>query len=371
MTEEDILALLALQHTPNIGDITAKKLIAHCGSPAAIYKEKKHKIAHIERIGSTILQHLFDPIHRVAAEKEWQYIQDNHLSYHTFFDADYPANLKQIIDAPIIFFSRGNIDLKNKKTLSIVGTRQITSYGKAFCEKFVEELSPLEDLVIISGFAYGVDIAAHKAAMDNGLQTIACLAHGLDIIYPASHKKYTKEVEAYGGFITEFWHQSSFDRKNFIGRNRIIAGLSDATVVIESALKGGSLVTADMAFSYDREVFAIPGRADDTYSQGCNKLIKTDKARLITSAADLVYYMGWEVEKKTPKVITPELFVELTSEEEKVATYLRENGKQTLDDLARECSLPVYKLSNLLFQMEMKGIVRPLPGKMFVMVNKQ
>ena len=155
MTEEDHLALLALQHTPNIGDITAKKLIAHCGSPAAIYKEKKHKIAHIERIGSTILQHLFDPIHRVAAEKEWQYIQDNHLSYHTFFDADYPANLKQIIDAPIIFFSRGNIDLKNKKTLSIVGTRQITSYGKAFCEKFVEELSPLEDLVIISGFAYG------------------------------------------------------------------------------------------------------------------------------------------------------------------------------------------------------------------------
>ena len=207
--------------------------------------------------------------------------------------------------------------------------------------------------------------------MDNGLQTIACLAHGLDIIYPASHKKYTKEVEAYGGFITEFWHQSSFDRKNFIGRNRIIAGLSDATVVIESALKGGSLVTADMAFSYDREVFAIPGRADDTYSQGCNKLIKTDKARLITSAADLVYYMGWEVEKKTPKVITPELFVELTPEEEKVATYLRENGKQTLDDLARECSLPVYKLSNLLFQMEMKGVVRPLPGKMFVMPNKQ
>ena len=194
MTEEDILALLALQHTPNIGDITAKKLIAHCGSPAAIYKEKKHKIAHIERIGSTILQHLFDPIHRVAAEKEWQYIQDNHLSYHTFFDADYPANLKQIIDAPIIFFSRGNIDLKNKKTLSIVGTRQITTYGKAFCEKFVEELSPLEDLVIISGFAYGVDIAAHKAAMDNGLQTIACLAHGLDIIYPASHKKYTKDL---------------------------------------------------------------------------------------------------------------------------------------------------------------------------------
>ena len=369
MKEEDLLALLALQHTPNIGDITAKKLIAHCGSPSAIYKEKKHKIAHIERIGSTILKNLFDPIHRKEAEREWQYIQDNHIKYYTFFDPDYPANLKQIIDAPIIFFYNGNIDLKNKKTLSIVGTRQVTSYGRAFCEKFIEELSALEDLAIISGFAYGVDITAHKAAMNNGLQTIACLAHGLDIIYPASHKKYVSEVKNNGGFITEFWHKSKFDRKNFIGRNRIIAGLSDATVVIESALKGGSLVTADMAFSYDRDVFAIPGRADDTYSQGCNQLIKTDKARLITSAADLVYYMGWEIEETSAKPIAAELFVELSEEEEKIITYLKEHGKQTLDDLSRECSFPIHKLSNLLFQIEMKGIIRPLPGKVFALIS--
>ena len=225
----------------------------------------------------------------------------------------------------------------------------------------------MEDLVIVSGFAYGVDIIAHKAAIRHGLQTVACLAHGLDTLYPASHKKYANQVEACGGFITEFWHQSKFDRKNFIGRNRIIAGLSDATIVIESALKGGSLVTADMAFSYDREVFAIPGRADDIYSQGCNRLIKTDKARLITSAADLIYYMGWEVAKSSPKVITPELFVELSPEEETIAASLREQGKQTLDDLAKDCGMPVHKLSNLLFQMEMKGVVRPLPGKQFTM----
>jgi DNA protecting protein dprA len=367
MKEEDVIALLALQHTPNVGDITAKKLIAHYGSPAAIYHEKKHKIARIGGVGNVILQHLFDPIHREAAEKEWQYIQDHHIRYYTFFDNDYPANLKQIIDAPILFFSRGNIDLAGKKIISIVGTRQATSYGSAFCEKFVEELSHMEDLVIVSGFAYGVDIIAHKAAIRHGLQTVACLAHGLDTLYPASHKKYANQVEACGGFITEFWHQSKFDRKNFIGRNRIIAGLSDATIVIESALKGGSLVTADMAFSYDREVFAIPGRADDIYSQGCNRLIKTDKARLITSAADLIYYMGWEVAKSSPKVITPELFVELSPEEETIAASLREQGKQTLDDLAKDCGMPVHKLSNLLFQMEMKGVVRPLPGKQFTM----
>ena len=367
MKEEDLIALLALQHTPNVGDVTAKKLIAHCGSPAAIYQQKKHKIAHIERIGSVILQHLFDPVHLREAEKEWRYIQDQQIRYHTFFDADYPANLKQIIDAPILFFSRGNIDLANKKIISIVGTRQATSYGIGFCEKLVEELAHLHDLVIVSGYAYGIDITAHRLAIHHGLQTVACLAHGLDTLYPASHKRYASEVEAKGGFVTEFWHQSKFDRKNFLGRNRIIAGLADATIVVESAHKGGSLVTADMAFSYSREVFALPGRVDDTYSQGCNRLIKTDKARLITSASDLIYYMNWDDQPSQAKTITPQLFIELTPEEEVVTHYLEAQGKQTLDDIAKGCALPVYKLSHLLFQLEMKGVVRPLPGKQFVM----
>lgn len=365
MKEEDIIALLALQHTPNIGAITAKKLIAHCGSPSAIYTEKKHKIAHIERIGSATLQHLFDPIHRKEAEKEWLYIQEHRMKYLTYFDEDYPTNLKNIIDAPILFFFEGDINLKNKKTLSIVGTRDMTLQGGAFCQKFVEELSALSDLVIISGFAYGVDIAAHKAAMENGLQTIACLAHGLDMLYPSAHKKYRNQLLENGGFITEFWHKSTFDRKNFLSRNRIIAGLSDATVVIESARKGGSLVTADLAFSYDREVFAIPGRPDDPYSQGCNFLIKNDKARLITSAADLIYYMGWEVSSIASKEVATPIFVELSPEEEKIVQVLKAQEKLSLDDLARACELPIHKLSNLLFQMEMKGVIRPLPGKIF------
>lgn len=369
MHQQEIIALLALKNTPNIGDITAKKLIAHCGSAELVFKEKIQKLSRIEGIGKVILTNLSNPKYRNEAEKEWEYICKNNIQFHTFFDDDYPINLKQIIDAPVIFFSNGNINLKDKKCISIVGTRQITSYGLAFCEKFIEELSVIENLVIVSGFAYGVDIAAHKFAMENNIQTIACLAHGLDTIYPAPHKKYYSQMLENGGFITDFWHKSKFDRKNFLSRNRIIAGLSDATIVIESALKGGSLVTADMAFGYNRDVFAVPGRASDTYSQGCNHLIKTDKARLINNAADVIYYMGWDSLPTKEKNIQPQLFTELTTEEEFIFNYLKNNGKQIIDIIARDCNFPIYKLSHLLFQMEMKGIIRPLPGKIFSVAN--
>ncbi|MDO4879758.1 MAG: DNA-processing protein DprA [Capnocytophaga sp.] len=370
MSAEEIIALLALKNTPNIGDVTAKRLIAHCGSATQVFNEKSHKLSKIDGIGSVILSHISNPKYRKEAEAEWEYINQNNIQFYTFLDDDYPTNLKQIIDAPIIFFCNGNINLKDKKCISIVGTRQITSYGTAFCEKFIEELSVLEDLVIISGFAYGVDITAHKLAMEYNIPTIACLAHGLDTIYPASHKKYYSQMLENGGFITDFWHKSKFDRKNFLSRNRIIAGLSDATIVIESAIKGGSLVTADMAFGYNRDVFAVPGRASDVYSQGCNFLIKTDKARLINNAADVIYYMGWDTLPQKPKYFQPPLFTDLSPEEEKIYNYLKTNGKQIIDIIARDCNIPVYKLSNLLFQMEMKGVIRPLPGKIFDITNQ-
>lgn len=366
MSENEIIALLTLKNTPLIGDVTAKKLIAHLGSASAIFSEKKKNIERIAGIGSVILSHLFDPKHKEEAQKQWEYICQNNIRFCVYTDEDYPVNLAQAVDSPILFFYQGNIRLKHKKIIAIVGTRQITSYGTAFCQKFIEDLSPLkDDLVIVSGYAYGVDITAHKLAIEHGIQTIACFAHGLDTTYPASHKKYNEKMLENGGFITDFCHNSNFDRKNFLSRNRIIAGLADATLVVESAIKGGSLVTADIAFSYDREVFAVPGRATDAYSAGCNKLIKENKAQLLTSAHDLIEAMNWNLEAKKPKVIQPELFIDLSQEEKTIVNYLKNQGKQTMDDIARNTNIPIQKLSNTLFQLEMKGVVFPSPGKLF------
>ncbi|GJQ06669.1 DNA processing protein DprA [Capnocytophaga cynodegmi] len=365
MKEEELLYLIALKKTPLIGDITAKKLITHFGSAKNIFSQKKSTFENIDGIGEKISRNLLKSEYLHEAETELNLAQKNNIKICCFTDDDYPDLLKQCVDGPIFFYQRGNIDLKNKRILSIVGTRNITPYGKAFCEKLIEDLAPL-DVVIVSGFAYGVDITAHKAAIDQNLQTIACLAHGLNMVYPQVHSKYCEAIEEYGGFITDFGFQCKFDRKNFLSRNRIIAGLSEATIVIESGAKGGSLVTADIAFSYNREVFAVPGRATDTYSVGCNDLIRVEKARILTSAKDLLYHLNWD--KPTSKPIQQQLFIELSAEEEKIHNYLKNNGKQQLDIIAFECQIPVYQTSNLLFQLEMKNVIRPLPGKMFEVI---
>ncbi|HET8886859.1 MAG TPA: DNA-processing protein DprA [Salinimicrobium sp.] len=363
MSDNELISLLALQQLSNIGDSTAKKLLQHLGSAEAIFKEKKQNLLKIEGIGSIKVKDLHNPDHIEAAEKELQYIRDNNIDVHYFKDKSYPERLKYCMDGPILLFSRGNIDLQNKKILSIVGARKVTTHGIAFTEKFIEELAPVNP-VIVSGFAYGVDITAQKAAVKNNLQTIGCLAHGLNQIYPKTHEKYVKEVIENGGFFTDFWSTSNFDRNNFLKRNRIIAGLSEATVVIESAEKGGSLVTADIANSYNREVFAVPGRSTDAQSKGCNNLIKSQQAHLLTSAADLIYLLDWELkEKKQP--IQKQLFVELEPEEKAVFSFLKNQGKEQMDLIGIGCNLPTYKLATILFNMEMKGVVRPLPGKTF------
>ena len=279
-------------------------------------------------------------------------------------DENYPKYLKHCIDGPILIFQKGNIDLAQRKIISVVGTRNITSYGTSFCEQFIEELAPLNP-VIISGFAYGVDICIQREAVKNGLQTIGCLAHGLNQIYPKVHAKYQAEVIKNGGFYTEFWSTSKPERENFLKRNRIIAGVSEATVVVESAEKGGSLVTADIANSYNRDVFAVPGRTTDKYSLGCNNLIKQQKAHVMTSAADLIYLLDWDIEEKKNTPIQKQLFIELDKIEQEIYTYLQNNGKQLLDSIALDCKLPIFKTSSTLLAMEMKGVIRPLPGKLF------
>lgn len=364
LSKSELRYILALQRVPNLGDSSAKKLLHHVGSAEGIFKEKPATLLKIDGIGAYKIKDLQAPHLLTEAEAEIRFIEENDIQYSYFKDKTYPEKLKYCLDGPILFFHAGNIDLVNKKILSIVGTRKITTYGNVFCEKLIEELAPINP-VIVSGFAYGVDICAHKAALSNGLQNIACLAHGLNQIYPKVHKKYMAQVEENGGFISEFWSTDPFDRNNFLKRNRIIAGMSEATIVIESAEKGGSLVTADIANSYNREVFAVPGRATDSQSVGCNNLIKTNQARVVTSAADIIYMLGWELEEKQKKVTQMPLFVDLNPEEETIIAFLKDKDKELLDVIAINCKMPTYKIANLLLQLEMKGVIRPLPGKLF------
>lgn len=367
MTDNQLLTVLALQNVNNIGDATAKKLINFCGNAENVFREKKNTLLKIDGIGEHTIKDLFNSRHFAEAEKELTYIKENNISFSYYTDEMYPEKLKHCIDGPILIFKTGDIDLANRKIISIVGTRQITSYGAYFCEKLIDELSPLNP-IIVSGFAYGVDICAQKAAIEKNLQTIGCLAHGLNQIYPKPHHMYRHKIEKNGGFITDFWSKDEPERNNFLRRNRIIAGLSEATIVIESAEKGGSLVTADIAHSYNREVFAVPGRTNDKFSIGCNNLIKQQKAHMLTSTADLIYVLNWDIVDKKPKPIQKRLFVELVDDEKNIYNYLQKNGKGLLDSIALECQMPVHKVSTTLLSMELKGVIRPLPGKLFEVV---
>ncbi len=363
MNDQELFYLLALQRVEGVGDIIAKKLLAHFGHAEAVFKAKSSQLASIEGVGNVLLKNFKDHSVFSKAESELQFITSNNITVNTFQDVNYPERLKHCFDSPLVLFSSGTIDLKNRKTISIVGTRQITSYGIEFCRKLIEDLAPLNP-VIVSGFAYGVDIVAHQLAMENNLQTIGVVAHGLNQIYPKVHQKHVAKMEENGGFMTEFWSSSNPDKENFVRRNRIVAGMTEATIVIESAERGGSLITANMANDYNRDVFAVPGRVTDKYSQGCNTLIKTQKANVLTSAADLIYILNWDLEKAV-KPIQKQLFVALDADEQKIYDYLLQSGKELLDIIALKCDFPIYKISGILLNMELKGAVRPLPGKLF------
>ncbi|WP_289663952.1 DNA-processing protein DprA [Flavobacterium panacagri] len=363
MNDQELFYLLALLKVDGVGDIMGKKLLHSFGDAESIFKAKNSQLATVDGIGSVLLKNLKDKSVFDKAEKELFFIKNNTLQTSFFQDESYPERLKHCLDGPILIFTAGKLDFKNRKIISIVGTRQITSYGTEFCRKLIEDLAPL-DPVIVSGFAYGVDIVANQAAIDHNLQTIGVLAHGLNQIYPKTHKKYMAKIEENGGFITEFWSDSNPDKEKFVRRNRIVAGMSEATIVIESADKGGSLITANMANEYNRDVFAVPGRVTDKYSQGCNNLIKTQKASVLTNAADLIYMLNWDIKEKQ-KPIQKLLFVDLEPEEQKVYDFLQVNGKELLDIIAIECDFPIFKMSGILLNMELKGLIRPLPGKLF------
>ncbi|MBN1822207.1 MAG: DNA-processing protein DprA [Prolixibacteraceae bacterium] len=364
--EEQLKYKIAISMIPGIGSILARNLIAYTGSVEGIFNEKTSVLKKIPGIGEINAKKISDPQILINAENEIEFIQKNNIKTFFYADKDYPRRLSQCPDAPIILFGKGNFNLDTEKIISIVGTRNATDYGKEVCENLTHGLSEQNhNVLIISGLAYGIDIQAHKMALKYNLPTIGVLGHGLDRLYPSLHNDTAKKMLDNGGLISDFPSNTKIDPPNFIRRNRIIAGLADATIVIESGVKGGALITAEIASSYNRDVFAIPGNIGSKWSMGCNKLIKNNGATLIESVSDLEYFMGWEENDNKPKTIQKQLFLNLSPEEEIICNLLKENEPVFIDEICSVAELPMGKVSGLLLNLEFKGIVSALPGKMY------
>ncbi len=351
---------------PGIGGVLARNLVAYTGSVEAIFKESSAKLTRIPGIGEVNARRIKDKGVIPAASEELEFTAKYGIEIFFYLDENYPVRFRHCADAPIVFFKKGNINLDAPKSISIVGTRNASDYGRKMCDELLRDLAAKgHQVLIVSGLAYGIDIQAHKSALKYNLPTVAALGHGLDKLYPSAHVKTAKAMLGNGGIITDFPSKTKIDPSNFIRRNRLIAGLSDATIVIESGEKGGALITADIASSYDRDVFAFPGRATDPFSKGCNYPIKNNLAALIENATDLEYQLGWEVATVNKQPVQQQLFIELSEEEKKVVELLKTEEKTFIDFICKGLEMPVGKVSAMLITLEFKGIVEALPGKMY------
>ncbi len=363
MNNELLKYQIALTLIPGIGDIVGKKLVAYCGGVEAVFSERRNALMKIPGIGNATVNSILN--HKVLniAEDEIKYIEKNNIQPLFYTDEKYPARLLNCEDGPLLLYYKGNSNLNAKRVIGFVGTRKATSRGRTICEHFIEGLKTKETL-IISGLAYGIDSYAHKAALKNNLQTIGVLGHGLDRIYPAQNKNLAANMINNGGLITEFESKTIPDRENFPKRNRIVAGMCDAIVVIESAKKGGALITAGLANSYNRDVFAIPGRIDDEYSAGCNMLIKSNRAALADSAKDIAYIMGWDDVKVNVKK-QRDLFLQLTDEQKIIYDIVENVNEISIDKLVITSSLAASKVASALLILEFEGLIQSLPGKLY------
>lgn len=370
MEEEELLYMLALQTASGVGPITAKRLLDYFGSAKAIFEAKEKEVSVVHRVGHLLWKNIQDITVLKRAEQELKNVLTYNLSYFTYRDSNYPDLLRQCEDSPIVLFSTSaNLKFNNRKVISFIGTRNPSKRGVDLCKELIRDLKPY-DPIVVSGLAYGVDITAHLAALDNDLTTYAVLGHGLNRVYPDIHTSIARNIDETGGAcLSEFWVNSRVDRENFIQRNRIVAGMSQATIVIESAIKGGSMSTVNFANDYNRDVFAVPGRVSDIMSEGCNNLIKKNRAQLLTSASDIIETLNWDSVSKVSKVIQPQLFVDLNEEEALVVSVLEKCERELLDIIALSCSLPIYKVSSILLNLEMIGLIRPLPGKYFELIR--
>lgn len=368
---DERLCSLVLPQCAGVGAILAHRLVKELGSATAVFNRREELPVLFPGLPKSVASALDNPEAFRRAEQELAFAEKNHIACITLMDEAYPSRLRGCDDAPIALFYKGNADLNHLHVISIVGTRRATDYGRQFCADLLRELSALcPDVLVVSGLAYGIDIAAHREALANGLSTVAVLGHGLDRIYPSSHRRTAIEMLENGGLLTEYFTGSQPDRHNFVQRNRIVAGMSDATIVVESAAKGGSLITADIANSYNRECFAVPGRVGDGCSEGCNRLIHDNKAALLLSADDLMKAMMWEGRdvQTVPGNVQRSLFPELSEEEASVVRILMERGELHINTLVVASNIPVNRMSALLFELEMKGVVKALAGSMYRLV---
>jgi DNA processing protein len=364
-SEEILLHLIALSQLEGIGPVTAKKLVAFCGGPRHVFNEKEKHLATIPGVGGITAASVKKSKQAfLRAEEEMRHIQKLNISVVTYLDENYPRRLKYCDDGPLVLFTRGEMRLNHSRFLALVGTRKPTDYGKKICEEIIAALAPY-DIVVVSGMAYGIDITAHQLCLEHGIETIGVLAQGLDSLYPPLHAPVANKMIKQGGLISEFMTGTGPDQQNFPKRNRIVAGMCDATLVIETGIKGGSMITAGLANDYSRDVFAIPGKVGDEKTRGCNFLIKTQRAQLIENAQDILRIMGWEETVKKNNSVQAQIFPDLGNEELSIYKTLKQKGKIMIDHLALETNLPVSQVGVYLLNLEFKGIVRSLPGKMY------
>ncbi|HMI65417.1 MAG TPA: DNA-processing protein DprA [Cyclobacteriaceae bacterium] len=370
--DSERLSLLALHLVPGIGDVLVKQLVSYCGSAERVFKTPKGKLLKIPGIGNVTAGAIKTENTLHEAEKELKKAEKEDVDILFYTDKRFPSRLKAIDDSPSLLYVKGNTNLNQPKIVAIVGTRQATAYGRDMVDRIVEGLVPHQAL-IVSGLAYGIDIHAHKQALQRNLSTVGILGSGIDVIYPAAHKDTARRMLNCGGLITENRFGTQPDAHNFPSRNRIIAGLCDALIIVEAAERGGALITAEIANTYNKDVFAVPGNIGQTYSEGCNKLIKINKAHLLVSTNDLEYIMNWSLSKDPKKENTLPLFDHsvLPPDEQKVIERLKEKkGPVMIDELSFLSGIPLGTLSSVLLNLEFSGLVVSLPGKLYRLVNR-
>lgn len=366
-TDDSLLYTIGLTLIPTVGSVLAQNLIAYCGSAEEVFRAPKKKLLTIPLIGEERANAIIAADVLKTAEKEMKFISDYNIKALVYTDPDYPRRLRECTDMPIVLYHKGNANLNADKIVSIVGTRNITEYGKEMTKKFVDGLGD-QNILVISGLAYGVDVAAHHASLDNGMKTVGVLAHGLNMIYPSQHKPIAKQMVENGGLLTEYTSQHEMSPGNFPARNRIVAGMCDAVVVIESAAKGGALITANIANSYNKEVFAIPGRIGDKYSAGCNFLVRTYKANLTENTAQFLEAMHWDAGGK-PKKKKAQLSLHLSPQEQKIYQLLSEHSELEIDKIVSLSEMTGGEIAATMLEMEMSGVIVSLPGKRYKLVN--
>jgi len=363
----DWLHKIALTLIPKVGPVTAKNLVSYCGSIEAVFEARKRELLKIPGIGEGIAAAVLKKDYFEAAERELEFIERQDIQPLFYLDAAYPIRLKSLHNAPLLLYYKGSVDLNHPRIVSVVGTRKPSTLGVANCEQLISGLVNY-GVMVVSGLAYGIDVTAHKQCLEENIETIGVLGHGLKKIYPAQHRQVAYEMLENGGLLTEFTSDTLPDREHFPMRNRIVAGMCDAVVVVETAQRGGSMITAFCANDYNKDVFAFPGRTNDAHLQGCNHLIKTHKAALIESAEDIGYIMRWE-KLDERKEVQLNLFHDLTAEEQSIVGVLKEKNEMGIDQLVYETQINNSQLASLLLSLEFKGLLKTMPGKRYLLVK--